>query len=184
LNTEETTIPTEAVSEADAQAHANTPNVKGDTAPAESPELAAAREEARKNYDGWQRALADFNNYKRRVERERVEAFDNAIADVVKDLIPVIDDFERSLENVPQELQGNAWVEGTTAIRRKLSKLLERYEITQMDPVGEPFNPDRHQGLGIDENATVPSGHVSATLQKGYVKGDKLIRPALVKVAQ
>jgi molecular chaperone GrpE len=145
--------------------------------------LAAAKDDAKKNFDKWQRALADFDNYKKRVERERVETYENAALEIIKVLLPVIDDFERALANVPPDLAGNPWLDGTSAIERKLRKLLETYEIEALDPVGEPFDPDKHQGLGVDSESDMASGHVTTTLQKGYVKGDKLLRPALVRIA-
>ncbi len=145
--------------------------------------LKEAREEAEKSRDRWQRTLAEFDNYKRRVERERAEAHENAVLDVIKSVLPIIDDFERSTANIPEELQGNAWVDGTVAIGRNLRKLLEIHKIDVLDPVGEPFDPDQHQGLGVDEDTDIESGHVSVTLQKGYAKGGKVLRPALVRVA-
>lgn len=145
--------------------------------------LATAQIEAKNNFDKWQRALADFDNYKKRVERERADAKENAIVEVVKTILPMIEDFERAIENVPEDLQGNPWVDGTAAIAKKLNRLLETYEIDVLDPVGEPFDPDMHQGLGIDEDSDLDSGLVTTTLQKGYIKGDKLLRPALVRVA-
>ncbi len=149
----------------------------------EDNDLTAALQEARKNLEGWQRARAEFANYKKRVERERVDVRENAVLDVVKALLPTIDDFERSIENVPEDLEDNAWVDGTIAIGRKLQRILEQYDIEPIDPVGQPFDPDYHQGLGIDEESDLESGHVSETLQRGYKKGDKVLRPALVRVA-
>lgn len=146
-------------------------------------ELAAARAEAQKNLEGWQRARAEFANYKKRTERERLDTYENATIEVLKALIPIIEDFERALENIPEAIQEDPWVDGTAAIGRKLSRILETYEIDTIDPVGEPFDPDRHQGLGVDEDSDIESGHVSQTLQKGYIKGDRVIRHALVRVA-
>lgn len=146
-------------------------------------ELEALRKEAKQNWERWQRALADLDNYKKRVERERVDTYDHATAEIFMAILPIVDDFERASENVPEDLDGNTWVDGTMAVGRKLQRLLEKYEIEAIDPVGKPFNPDEHQGLGVDEDSDVESGHVSMTLQKGYRKGDKILRPALVRVA-
>ena len=96
---------------------------------------------------------------------------ENAVLDVVKALLPAIDDFERSIENVPEELEGNSWVDGTVAIGRKLQRILEQYDIEPIDPVGQPFDPDYHQGLGIDEESDLESGHVSETLQRWLQEG-------------
>ena len=145
--------------------------------------LEEAQLKAQQNYDKWQRALADFDNYKKRVERERIDVYENAAADVIKAVLPIIDDFERAFENIPDDLKDNSWVDGTSAIGRKFNRLLETYDIQIMDPVGEPFDPDKHQGLGIDEASDMESGHVTQTLQKGYTRGDKLLRPALVRVS-
>lgn len=150
---------------------------------AQQDDLTAALSKAQENLEGWQRARAEFTNYKKRVERERVEMRENALVDVVKALLPAIDDFERSIQNVPEELEGNPWVDGTIAVGRKLQRILEQYDIEPIDPVGDPFNPDLHQGLGVDEDSDMESGHVTVTLQQGYRKGDKVLRPALVRVA-
>jgi len=179
----------EDVVEADASTkEATTPEPKTEaqekaTTMPDNAELDAAKALAQKNHDKWQRALADFDNYKKRVERERVDTYDNAAMDVLKAILPIIDDFERAMENMPEEVKGSPWADGTSAIGRKLEKLLTTYEIDALDPVGKPFDPDRHQGLGIDENTDMESGHVTVTLQKGYMKGEKLLRPALVRVA-
>ncbi len=145
--------------------------------------LAAAEADAQANLEKWQRVLADFDNYKKRVERERKDAYENAIADVMKAILPIVEDFDRAVENVPQELKDHPWVDGTVAISKKLNRLLENHDIEAIDPVGQPFDPDMHQGLGIDEDSDQDSGHVTVTLQKGYRKGNKLLRPALVRVA-
>jgi molecular chaperone GrpE len=146
-------------------------------------ELAAAREEAQRNFESLQRLQADFKNYKRRIERERAEVSEKAALDIIKTLLPIIDDFERSVANIPEDLAGHQWTEGTVAIERKLKRLLETYDIEPIDPVGEPFDPDKHQGLGIDDSSDMESGLVTTTLQKGYMKDDKILRPALVRVA-
>lgn len=145
--------------------------------------LTSAQAESQRNLEGWQRARAEFANYKKRVERERVDAHDNAVDEIIKSVLPLIDDFDRAAENVPQDIAENAWVTGTLTIGQKLHKILEKYDITTIDPVGEPFNPDLHQGLGVDTDTDMESGLVTQTLQKGYIKGDKLLRAALVRVA-
>ncbi|MEO1440419.1 MAG: nucleotide exchange factor GrpE [Chloroflexota bacterium] len=167
------------VAEVDASPTDDKPNEQSETEEA----LNVARAEAQKNHDRWQRALADFDNYKKRTERDRVETYENAAVDIIKSVLPILDDFERAMENVPEDVKDTPWLDGTSAIGRKLNKLLETYEIEAIDPVGEPFDPDKHQGLGIDESSDVESGHVTVTLQKGYIKGEKLLRPALVRVA-
>jgi len=145
--------------------------------------LIDAQKEALENKDGWQRARAEFANYKKRVERERAEIFQRASLDTLKELLPVIDDFDRAFDSVPEELADNPWIGGITMIQRKFENLLEKYEIEPIDPSGEPFDPNIHEAVGTDDSDEVESGHVTITLQKGYKAGNQVLRPALVKVA-
>lgn len=145
--------------------------------------LAAAEKQAQDNLDGWQRERADFSNYKRRIERELAEARQNATNATLKSLLPVLDDYELALANQPAQLADDAWVEGIIAIQRKFLKILEDYGVEVMDPVGEEFDPTRHEAIGVDTETDAESGTVTQTLQKGYINGDKVLRSALVKVA-
>lgn len=142
-----------------------------------------AQKEAQSNKDGWQRTLAEFTNYKKRVEKERIELFQRASLDTLKDLLPVIDDFDRAFENIPEDLSDNPWIGGVSMIQRKFETVLEKYEIEPIDPVGEVFDPNLHEAIGTDDSDEVESGHVSVTLQKGYKAGNQVLRPAMVKVA-
>lgn len=145
--------------------------------------LIEAQKEAQINKDGWQRARAEFANYKKRVERERTELFQRASLDTLKGLLPVIDDFDRAFDSIPEEISDSSWIGGVTMIQRKFDSLLEKYEIEPIDPSGEPFDPNYHEAVGTDDTDDVESGHVTVTLQKGYKSGDQVLRPALVKVA-
>jgi molecular chaperone GrpE len=146
-------------------------------------EIAALKAEVEKNLDGWQRARAEFMNYKKRVEREMQESYQRATLDTIKAILPVIDDFERALENIPEEFKEHPWINGITLIQRKFEKLLEDNQIDIINPVGEPFDPTRHEAISMDETDEVESGHVTATLQKGYACGERILRAALVRVA-
>lgn len=145
--------------------------------------IRALKEEAEKNRAGWQRALADFQNYKRRTEREIASSRQQAALDTLTSVLPVIDDFERALANVPDDLQGHSWMNGVELILNKLAKLLDEHDVTVIDPVGETFDPTRHEAIGMDETDEVESGHVTVTLQKGYEANGRILRPALVRVA-
>lgn len=142
-----------------------------------------AQKDAQANKDGWQRARAEFANFKRRTERERSELFQRASLDTLKALLPIIDDFDRAFESVPEDISEHAWIGGVSMIQRKFLTLLEQYEIEAIDPAGEPFDPNLHQAIGAEESDEVESGHVTETLQKGYRAGDNVLRLALVKVA-
>lgn len=146
--------------------------------------LAEAKKQARDYFEGWQRERADFTNYKKRAERDLMTMRFNAKVDTLKSLVPILDDFERAMENLPEELADQPWLDGISAIQRKLSKTLEDEGIQVIDPVGEPFDPAVHEAIGQDSDTDIESGHVTVTLQKGYVCGDRVLRPALVRVAQ
>jgi len=145
--------------------------------------LIEAQKEAQANKDGWQRARAEFANYKKRTEREKTEMFQRASLDTLKALLPVIDDFDRAFDNIPEEISENPWIGGVSMIQRKFENLLEKYEIEPIDPVGEAFDPNFHEAVGTDDSDEVESGHVTVTLQKGYRTGNQVLRPALVRVA-
>lgn len=178
----------------EAAAETSTPNTEAaaeeDTtsAPSEQEQvddaLAAAKAEAARNLDGWQRTLADFQNYKRRVEKDLVEGKQKGALDAITRFFPIIDDFERALNNIPPELKGNPWMNGVELILRNFHKILDEYNITVLDPVGEVFNPGLHEAVGMDDSTDMESGRVTTTLQKGYASGDRVLRPAMVRVAQ
>lgn len=132
---------------------------------------------------GWQRTRAEFANYKKRVERELSESHQRGALDAIGKVLPMIDDFERAMQNTPAEMQDHAWVSGISMLLRKFEKLLSDFDVQTLDPVGEVFDPSRHEALGMDDSDTVASGHVTVTLQKGYIAGDRVLRPALVRVA-
>jgi len=142
-----------------------------------------AQKEAQSNKDGWQRARAEFANYKKRIERERIELFQRASLDTLAALLPIVDDFDRAFESVPEDISDNPWIGGVSMIQRKFVTLLEQYQVEAIDPTGDLFDPNLHQAIGTEESDEVESGHVTETLQKGYRAGDKILRLALVKVA-
>jgi molecular chaperone GrpE len=170
---EEGTAPSEAVQTKTQESPSST---NGD--------IDAVRREAQANLEGWQRSRAEFLNYKKRTDREIKESHERASLDALSKVLPVIDDFERAVQNIPEDLKANPWVSGTALIQRKFDKLLEEFSVKRIDPTGQPFDPRFHEAIGTDESTDdVPSGHVTVTLQKGYVSGERVLRPALVRVA-
>ncbi|MFQ3537173.1 MAG: nucleotide exchange factor GrpE [Aggregatilineales bacterium] len=155
---------------------------------AEGPSLEEQLEEARRKADeyltGWKRALAEFDNYRKRAEKEREEIAQNATIEMLRRLLPVVDDFERALSSLPAERAEDETLKGFALIHRKLIGLLEGANLTQIDPIGQAFDPTRHEAIGQEPSSQVASGHICAVLQKGYLYGERVIRPALVRVAE
>jgi molecular chaperone GrpE len=146
-------------------------------------ELEKAKQEAQTNLDGWQRSRAEFANYKRRTSQELADSRGRGAVDALAKVMPIIDDFERALNNIPEELENHPWVSGTSLILKNMQKLMDEYDITEIDPVGEEFDPNYHEAVGMDDTDDYESGVVSMTLQKGSRSGDRVLRPALVRVA-
>jgi molecular chaperone GrpE len=103
---------------------------------------------------------------------------------VLGSVLPVVDDFERAFQTVPVDAQGSTWVEGFALIQRKLQGILQREGATAIDALGQPFDAARHQAVIVEAADGVPSGTVLEVLQQGYMLDDRVLRPAMVKVAQ
>lgn len=143
----------------------------------------AAEAKVKEYLDGWQRTQAEFINYRKRVEREQEQQRLNAIGSAVRRYLPVVDDLERALMNLPEDCQGIPWVDGITLIYQKMTSALEADGVKPMGNVGEPFDPNLHEAIGQAPSDDIPSGHIIEVLQKGYVIGDRVLRPAVVRVA-
>jgi molecular chaperone GrpE len=147
-------------------------------------ELSKARSEAAEYLEGWQRARAEFANYKKRVERDQALVYQNAASSVIRRYVEVIDDLERALKNRPQEGEGLAWAGGIELIYRKFLAFLESEGVTQTDPTGEMFDPNLHEAVTSEDSPDHESGQIIEVLQKGYLIGDRVLRPAMVRVAR
>jgi len=131
--------------------------------------------------DGWQRAVADFQNYRKRVERENSGVYQNALAEIIKSYLPIVDDLERALQSRPADL---AWVEGIELIYRKLQAILEAEGVKRIEAEGNVFDPNLHEAISQEPAEGQESGRVIAVVQNGYMLGERVIRPAMVRVAQ
>jgi len=144
-------------------------------------QLADAEAKLAENVEGWQRSLADFQNYKKRVEREdEIKKF-NMKGDIIKKVLPVLDDLERALQNRPAD---DSWASGIELIARKFQNMLDSENLKKIEGVGLEFNPTFHEAISHEPSDEVASGHVIAIVQNGYMLGERVIRPALVRVAQ
>jgi len=129
------------------------------------------------------RMTADFANFRKRNEAERTEFAKFAKADLIAKLLDVLDGYDRALSTVPDELKGQAWVEGMWLVERKLRKVLEAEGLEPIDSLGKPFDPYLHQAVAHTESDE-PEGAVIEEHQKAYRLHDRVIRPALVTVAK
>jgi molecular chaperone GrpE len=130
-----------------------------------------------------QRERADFINFRKRVEREKGELRGAIQGETVLKFIPIVDDLERALNALPEDVQQNDWVEGFSLIYKKLKTLLDNMGIEPLDPLGEPFDPNFHDAIGSEDSNEYDSDHVIEVLQKGYMMDNRVLRPAIVRVA-
>lgn len=146
-------------------------------------ELDTIRRERDEIYDRLLRKTAEFDNYRKRVDKERRDQAEWAAADVIADVLNAVDDFERALAaEAPPEAQ--AYRAGVELIHRQLSEVLRRRGVTTFDSLGVDFDPHLHQAVAYEESPGAREGEVIGELRKGYKLGDRLLRPALVRVAK
>ena len=131
--------------------------------------------------DGWARSQAEFQNYKKRIERDSEMMYASMKGDIIKKVLPALDDLERALANRPAD---DAWASGIELIARKMQNILEGEGLKRIDAKGKPFDPNFHEAISHEPNDEVESEHVIDVVQNGYLLGERVIRPALVRVAQ
>jgi molecular chaperone GrpE len=134
--------------------------------------------------DGWQRARADFANYKKRIEREQAETYRMAAASVLKRFLEVLDDLDLALANKPEQGGAEDFSNGIELIRQKLLLIMENEGITKMDVDGMEFDPNLHEAISSEDSPDHDSGEIIAVVKNGYMVGDKVLRPAVVRVAK
>jgi molecular chaperone GrpE len=150
-------------------------------------QLADAEARAALARDAQLRAIADLDNIRRRLERERDASVKFANENLLRELVSICDSLELGLkaaESADMKDQAKALIEGKQLTYRQLMALLEKYGVKQLDPRGKPFNADQHQAMSMVESTDVPPNHVVSVLQKGYTLHDRLLRPAMVAVAK
>ena len=131
--------------------------------------------------DGWARSQAEFQNYKKRIERDNEMMYASMKGDIIKKVLPALDDLERALANRPAD---DAWASGIELIARKMQNILEGEGLKRIDAKGKEFDPNFHEAISHEPNDEVESEHVIDVVQNGYMLGERVIRPALVRVAQ
>jgi molecular chaperone GrpE len=175
--------------------HSIDPPVDSDTAatdPSEAPEapdsgesaeVRSLRQERDELYDRLLRKTAEFDNYRKRIERERREHADQAVVDLLRELLLVVDDFDLAL-SVEAGDGAPAYRKGVELIHAKLHDLLRKQGVRPIEAIGTDFDPNFHQAVLHEVSAEHHDGEVMDELRRGYMLGDRLLRPALVKVAK
>jgi molecular chaperone GrpE len=154
-----------------------------DGATAEDDALGVLRRERDGLQDRLLRTAAEFDNYRKRVERERRELTEYAGADILTDMLPIVDDLERALQTPPAP-EAESYRRGVELILRQMTDLLRRRGVKIIEPVGVPFDPRYHESVMQEVSGDRPEGEVLAELRRGYTLGDRLLRAAVVKVAK
>jgi molecular chaperone GrpE len=159
-----------------------------DTPPEATPEASAPEIDVltrdRDDYrDRLLRKTAEFENYRKRIERERREQADRAVVDLLQDLLAVVDDFDLAV-TVDAGEGGGAYRKGVELIHSKLRDLLRKQGVTAIEALGTDFDPNLHQAVLHEVSPDHRDGEVIGELRKGYKLGDRLLRPAMVKVAK
>lgn len=147
-------------------------------------DLEKAQSQSREYFEGWQRERADFSNYKRRIERDQQLLAQSLKSDVIKRYLTVVDDLERALKARPTEGTAAAWSNGIELIYRKLTSMLEADGVQRIAAETEEFDPSRHEAISYEDSPDHASGEIIEVVQQGYTLGDRVIRPAMVRVAR
>jgi molecular chaperone GrpE len=154
---------------------------------ASAPADDALRQERDDYRDRLLRTTAEFDNYRKRTERERRELAEYATADLIRDLLPVIDDLDRALDAVEAtggQAQLTPFRSGVDMVRRQLLDVLQRRGVAAIETVGRQFDPSWHEALAAEPAGDRSDGLIVAEIRRGYRMGDRLLRAAMVKVTQ
>ena len=173
------------------QSEATNTEAKADEGEGTENAEAGAEEEAKKDpkdqrieelEDMVKRQLAEFDNFRKRTDKEKETMFEAGARSVIEKLLPVVDNFERGLASIPEEEQGSAHAEGMQMIYKQLMGELEKLDVKPIEAVGTEFNPDLHNAVMQCESEEYESGIVAQELQKGYTYRDSVIRHSMVAV--
>jgi len=148
----------------------------------DSAQIERLKQELKREHDLHLRALADYENYRKRVERERATVARAGKRELILAMLDLLDDFDRALQHAGKAPLSVA--EGLEALHRKFISLLQAQGVTPMVTIGEVFNPQFHDAIGLVESEEVAPGAVAEEVQRGYLWGDEVLRPARVRVAQ
>lgn len=147
--------------------------------------LSEAEKKAAEYLDGWQRSQAAFANFRKRTEAEQAQVRRNANSSLLLRLLPILDDFKRAFEVIPEAYSGNPWLDGIRLVERKVKSILEAESVTPIElKPGDLFDPGLHEAVLYQEVEGFDDGEVVAEIETGYLIGDRILRPSLVVVAK
>jgi Molecular chaperone GrpE (heat shock protein) len=147
-------------------------------------ELAKAQAEGKANLEGWQRERAEFSNYKKRIDRENASLNQTITGSVIKKYLVILDDLELALKSKPTSGDGAAWADGVELIARKLQSILDSEGIERINQNKVPFDPNLHEAISNEECPGFECGEIIEVVRQGYKLGDRILRPAMVRVAR
>ena len=147
-------------------------------------EVEQLRAEATEYLEGWQRAKAELDNFKKQAVVDRVAERERVLADTLLPLLALADNFEAMAAHVPEEMADNAWAQGVVHVAKQLESLLSDYGVTEMAALKQTFDPHVHEAVDHVSGSTAKTGTNVEVVQTGYLLGDKVLRPAKVKVAK
>ncbi len=149
-----------------------------------SSQLEVLQTQAEEYLEGWQRARAEFANYKKRVDKEMQEAYVRAAGDILARYLYILDDLERALKDRPKDEEAALWAEGIELIYNKMESMLEAEGVEAVPAQGKMFDPTLHEAISHEESEDHNTGQVIDVIRQGYTLGDRVLRPALVRVAK
>ena len=147
-------------------------------------EIDELKDKVNENLDGWQRERADFDNYRKRIMRDREQEKQNITIDVIKKYLSVHDDLYLAMKNAPESDECKQWIEGLNLISQKMMTILDTEGIEQIDPHNDLFDPQFHEAISLEENPDLESGQIIEVIKRGYKINNRVIRPAMVRVAK
>lgn len=148
----------------------------------EKDELTLANDKIKEWEDKYKRLLAEFDNFRKRSEKESAMMIDIGASMILTKILPVVDNFERAINSIPEDLKDNAFVDGIDKIYKQMLKTFEDIGVKPIDAVGKPFDANLHNAVMTDENAEGEVDTVVEELQKGYMYKDQVLRHSMVKV--
>ena len=147
-------------------------------------EIADLKEKVETYIDGWQRERADFDNYRKRIQRDQDQEKQNLVVEIIKNYLVLHDDLRLALKNAPTGQDDKQWLDGIALILKKMEKILEVEGIEQINTEKVDFDPNLHEAISHEENPDFHSGQIIEVVKPGYKIKNRIIRPALVRVAK